>query len=807
MWLIDQVGSVLVADATGSGKTRMGAEILRAMVNRLWSRGRVRNHIPVILAPPRVLKNWERDARAINLAVATTSHAFLSGSTDDHQEHQGVLQRAQVVAIDEAHNFLNRDSNRSRTLLRAAPEHTLLLTATPINREAGDLLTIINMLGPDNFDDQIIDLVVDLAYMRAPRGERALVSDEQYERLQRAIRQFTLRRTKRHFNALIRQQPDAYHNRLGQPCRYPDTEAHFYPTGEGADDERLMAPIHRALSLLQGAAFFHRTLRLPDSPAWRGRPHPEVAWLDSMLRGAKALARYHVLAALRSSRVAALEHLVGTREAWQLLGYGEEPPLKQNAETGNMRDRIREKGGQLPQNELGIEDIPIFLRDADAHRQICERESQIYAGLVKLIRAISDRREETKATLIAELLQRRPLALAFDARPITLHDIARRLTARGITVRLATPEVVRRLEQRDGRLSRMDSGHAMVESWLPQDGPAFAPREGEELIFQRYRVVQTLIGGNVTLPGGLDEEPSEEVPLDEAVSTDGEVLTPDALVARRKRAEAESERIPDAFSPVRELVSGTEAIIAEDIYLHYRGVQARVVSAVAAVRSPEPWAFLCLAGSEDGAPRFVLLAEMGGTPLTALEPVCEALRLRLGPSVAARPFDTTAATQLHQALDRLNAAEELMLPRKKQRALTELRLLLDYFGVGQAPRRGRKPRAAAELDERWWEAAGALCDLLDGPRVREGRDGRRIMVDLGVVADRWLTLLRPAWLAVGTRFVYLAPAALNRTGDHADSGLGSEHGVERLPLLTEGVLDLRPGDGPPQPSPQECGDL
>lgn len=665
MWLIDQVGSVLVADATGSGKTRMGSEILRAMVNHLWARGRVRNHIPVIVAPPRVLDNWKRDARAINLPVETTSHALLSGSSEEHRAHQGVLQRAQVVAIDEAHNFLNRDSNRSRALLRATPEHALLLTATPINREAGDLLTIINLLGPDNFDDQIIDLVVELAQTRVPRGERTLVSDEQYGRLQRAIRQFTLRRTKRDFNALIRQQPEAYRNRLGQPCRYPNTEAKFYPTGESAEDATLMGPVYRTLDRLQGVAFFHRTLRLPDSPAWRGRPNPEAAWIESMLRGAKALARYHVLAALRSSRAAALEHLVGTREAWRLLGYGEEPPLKLYADTGNMRDRVLELGGQLPQNELGAVDLPIFLRDADVHRQLCERESQIYAGLVQLIGAISDRREATKAELIAGLLPRRPLVLAFDARPITLHDIARRLTDRSVTVRIATPErktdsarvleefalgspasgvvalctdamaeginlqaasaivhldlptVVRRLEQRDGRLSRMDSGHAVVESWLPQDGPAFAPREGEALIFQRYRIVQTLIGGNVTLPGetdtGLDEGPDAEEPLEEGAA-DGRILTPDALVERRRLAEEVAERIPDAFSPVRDLVIGADAIVPGGVYLHYRGVQARVVSAVAAVQAVEPWAFLCLAGADDGAPRFVLLDGPAGEP-------------------------------------------------------------------------------------------------------------------------------------------------------------------------------------------------
>ncbi|PDW03751.1 SNF2-related protein [Candidatus Viridilinea mediisalina] len=561
IWLIDQVGSVLVADATGSGKTRLGAEILRAMTNRLWERGRVRNHIPVVVAPPRVLTDWERDATSINLPSERYPHSLLSRKPNEkYQVHQDVLQRAQVLAIDEAHNFLNTTSNRSRALLRCAPEHTLLLTATPLNRELSDLLTIINLLGPDNFDDHIIDLVLQAAQVRPypstggkskTKGTSSLpMGPDDILLLQRAIRQFMLRRTKRQFNALIDQEPEAYRNRLGNLCRYPKTRAQYYPTNETEQDQRWIVAVRNALAKLNGMAFVHKVLRVPDSPRWRNHAEPDRAWLEGMLQSAKALASYHVLAALRSSRLAALEHLFGTRAAWS--EYYEEPvPLKHTAETGNLRNRVRQLGGTLPVNQLTIADLPAILTNPESHRIACERDAEIYDAIGEIIRKISDQRETSKARLIATLLEHHHLLIAFDARPITLHGLARRLADDRIQIRIATserpqdcqkvmqefrlgseashivalctdamsesinlqaasaivhldlPTVVRRLEQRDGRLNRMDSDHGEVESWLPQDSKAFAPTSGEELIYRRYRMVETLLGGNVVLPDDL----------------------------------------------------------------------------------------------------------------------------------------------------------------------------------------------------------------------------------------------------------------------------------------------------------------
>lgn len=61
LWIVENVGSVLVADATGSGKTRMGAHLVRAVRDRLWSTGRVRRDLTVLVRPPSVENTWYRE--------------------------------------------------------------------------------------------------------------------------------------------------------------------------------------------------------------------------------------------------------------------------------------------------------------------------------------------------------------------------------------------------------------------------------------------------------------------------------------------------------------------------------------------------------------------------------------------------------------------------------------------------------------------------------------------------------------------------------------------------------------------------
>lgn len=62
LWVVENAGSVLVADATGSGKTRMGAHLTRAARDRLWATDRVHSDLSVLVCPPAVQDQRRREA-------------------------------------------------------------------------------------------------------------------------------------------------------------------------------------------------------------------------------------------------------------------------------------------------------------------------------------------------------------------------------------------------------------------------------------------------------------------------------------------------------------------------------------------------------------------------------------------------------------------------------------------------------------------------------------------------------------------------------------------------------------------------
>ncbi len=136
LWITERVGSVLVADATGSGKTRMGAHLVRAVHDRLWSTGRVRRGGTVLVCPPPVQATWFEEAVKCGLNIATVSHGLLSrGTTDGLRPEAEAVRSAQILAVDESHNFLSPGTNRSQQVRSSVADSVLLFTATPINRD------------------------------------------------------------------------------------------------------------------------------------------------------------------------------------------------------------------------------------------------------------------------------------------------------------------------------------------------------------------------------------------------------------------------------------------------------------------------------------------------------------------------------------------------------------------------------------------------------------------------------------------------------------------------------------------------
>src|SRR5690606_14575820 len=146
--------------------------------------------------------------------------------TDNYSKAIKNIKNANILVIDEAHNYLNPKSVRSLSLKNSLANSIILVTATPINKRAEDLLRLIELLDIDNLDDN------ELKQYKELKRLQKIKSLQQSEHLRQYINKFTVRRTKRQLNQLIAKDPQSYSNREGKTCKYPEHICKTYTTGE-----------------------------------------------------------------------------------------------------------------------------------------------------------------------------------------------------------------------------------------------------------------------------------------------------------------------------------------------------------------------------------------------------------------------------------------------------------------------------------------------------------------------------------------------------------------------------------------------
>jgi hypothetical protein len=755
LWIVGQVGSALVADATGSGKTRMGAQLVRAIRDQLWSSGRARRDLTVLVCPPAVRGVWKQEAVHCGLALTTVSHGVLSQSASETERHEHrAVHRAEILAVDEAHNFLNRDATRTRRLRQSVADHVVLFTATPISRGAADLLHLVALLGADNFEDETLDVLA-----RLERRRDDVLTAAEGERLRHEIQRFTVRRTKHQINELVDREPNAYmHKRTGRVCRFPQHSARIYPTGESEQDQQVANRIRELAHGLKGIVQLPRRFAVPPGQ----RPFvTDEQWVRQRVGAARGLAVHHVLTAMRSSRSALVEHISGTIEASRRFSLSE--AFKQ-VDTGDVLGRVTRLSGVGPP-ELELESVgPTWLTDVEQWAATCDSEHRIYAAILDAVLHLTPHREEAKCALLAELATRHDRLLAFDRYLITLSvlavDLAQRLgssipvlvaTGGGMTSRrrlirdfgphsevrgvalcsdamneglnlqgasavlhLDLPTTLRVAEQRVGRVDRMDTPHEAIEVWWPQDGPTFATRAGERLA-ARAAEAEHLLGSNLPLPhfDGVDVD-------------DDSVVDVKLLVEAEATDQSSWDGLRDAFEPVRSLVRGEGSLVPTDVYAAYRHITERVIARVAPIRSHRPWAFFAIRASDDDAPRW-LLVDAEEPPAGELDVVALQLRSRLTGDPPSCPLDEAAMASLDAFLEVAARAEQELLPRRLRRALHQMRDVLDSWSS--------TARAAAN-----WETADRWAALLS---MCESEDDVHSRPDPHLVAEGWLKLVTP----------------------------------------------------------------
>lgn len=754
LWVIQSVGSVLVADATGSGKTKMGAHLVRAVRDRLWSTGRVRRDLTVVVGPPAVINTWKEEARSVGLGISPVSHGHLSRASPDGQKPEELdVRGAQILAVDEAHNFLNNSSTRTQQVRDSLADNVLLFTATPISRGASDLLNLVGLLGPDNFDDHTLDVL-----NRLDRGrsfERSL-SDDEANALRREIQRFTVRRTKSQINEMVDRDPDAYiHAVTKKVCRYPSHSARIYPTKETSADNDAAEGIRSFSSQFLGIAQLEEYIAVPR--AYRSF-YTDEQWLQARLRSIKGLAQHHVAEALRSSRAALVEHISGTKAAAEHFGLN---ARFKPSDTGNVVQKLHnaiERG--VPTINLDDCVPPEWMTVNELWTEACEKEIDFYEQILGLARDLSSSREDAKTELLLDLRKHHERILVFEHHPITLAVIESLLnrtelgdtkiftasspsqkksvirafapdaSGRAIAlcsdamneglnlqgascvVHLDLPTTLRVAEQRVGRVDRMDSPYSVIEVWWPNDGPSFATRAYERLL-QRSRESAFLLGSNLLIPDLSEPDTSLIVPVDSWIK-ELDTMVPEPW-----------DGIRDALDPVRQLVTGSNPIIPNDIYNQWRDSKHRVLSRVAPVTSSRSWAFFTIAAASHGAPRWILI-ESTDSPriITNLNEIAERLRVLLSETPQSRELDYAASEALGKFLRVASSAERQLLPRRMLRALDQMSYVLQQW-ARQARIAGDETRAT-----QWLEIENLVSS--EEPQV-----------DPHLVAEGWLSLVAP----------------------------------------------------------------
>ncbi len=722
MQILQQQGNLLVADPTGSGKTRMVSALQVALAQRLHAIGEGDRTYTTIICPPVVMDGWEGECLNGKLEVPRPlSHGLLSNAGPRNEEKaKQQLANGRILIMDEAHNYLNQGSKRSRYLSGHGADHVILSTATPINRKAEDLLRLVELLDPDNLSD------TELTEYKRLRKQRPLVATEATRaQLRSYIWRFTLRRTKKQLNALIAQEPEAYTNHLGEQCRYPQHEALTYATGGTAEDLVLAKEIHKAAAELKGLIHLRNIRRPFDRPM--DTVADATAYMQNRLLASQSLARYRLEMGMRSSRAALVEHIHGTEKAKEWFALG---AVKKNA-SGDVVSTLKAMGLPKVDKELRAS-IPAWLRDQTAFDEVRQQEINVYERIASMARRMSDARERTKAAQLREAISKHGAVVAFDHTVVSLHQIAQFVNSdgskhrviiakggdkthqkevlealklestvtdlvvlcsdslsegvnmqhAGAVVLMDMPSVLRLAEQRVGRIDRLDSPHQRITVYWPDDPEPFGLR-GDRKLFRTLRIADQLIGNNMEPPLELARRYEEM----------GTISAADAIAEFQQEDDDTAwENMKDAFGEVHALKQDPGRLVSDELYQDMCKVSGTVRCRVSYARATIPWAFFAMRGTDQRAPRWIFIDHEGRVQ-SDYNMVCTALRARL--------TDAENTKYTRDDLDRFiklyRRNERAALPHKKRRALDVAEHLLERQVKHYENERDREQYMAREL--------------------------------------------------------------------------------------------------------------
>lgn len=750
--ILQNQSNVLIADPTGAGKTKLCTSVILALKHWLIEIGQHENN-SLIICPPLVQSKWEEEFLSLSvLNSSNISMGLLSNAgIKSKKSIQDKFKIANILTIDEAHNYLSPDSNRTIQIKNNQANFKILVTATPISKKAEDLLRLIELLDIDNLSDK--DFIAYKELIRRPY----IKNDATLNNLRNFISQFTIRRTKKLLNKEIDKEPEKYINKLGRTCKFPKQIAITYKTKETQRDKKIVDEINELCGRLNGITY----LTSFGKPKYDDFTDEDlIKYISRRVTSAKALCVYMIRSALRSSTAALVEHIEGTDAALRHFGF----EGKQN-KTGNLIDKIRERivNETFPRKHRSFKNemFPSWLVDTDEYFAQCENEVLVYNKISILAKSLSNSRELGKVQTLIKISSTHDNILAFDSTVITLHYLSflfkahypdyQILVASGgekdkdskkvLTVfnlestssekhialcsdkmsesidlqkascvmLLDMPSVLRLVEQRVGRVDRMDSIHKEINVYWPNDSEQFSLKADRRIIDTNI-MVENIYGSNINVPNDLRDKHFEQ--------------TDDVNSIIKEYADFNDKDeswtgIHDSFLPIAELKEGKTALLKEDDYNQFKDVSSSVKTKVSFVNSDVNWCFIATRGSKYKSPKWYFINDEDDIK-TDYPEICDLLRSNLSRTSQELKWDDTS---LAKYIEILKQKERELLPHKKRRALKVAEAVLRKWKKDKSISRG---------------LSNSITDMLKllNPKTSESVDYERL-------AEEWVLILQP----------------------------------------------------------------
>ncbi len=707
--ILQKQSNVLIADPTGAGKTKLCTSLILALKHWLYQSGENYKTNSLTICPPLVVEKWESEFSSLKrMDNKQISMGLLSNaSIKNKQKVKQNLSYANILTIDEAHNYLSSESNRTNIIKSNKAEFKILATATPISKRIEDVLKLIELLDIDNLSDEDFGKYKDL--VNKPYYSNN--DNENIESLRNFVSKFTVRRTKKFLNKEIDKEIDKYQNRLGKTCRFPEQKEKSYKTKENEKDREIVEKINILLDKLKGITYLTNF----------NKPNFEITtqeskqgYINRRVSSSRALSIYMIRSTLRSSNVALIEHIEGSNKAMELFGFKGKTNL-----TGNKIQKISEiiNKAKLPKKNQIFNDVhfPSWLINKEEYIKTCQEELSIYEEISKLALELSGDRELGKLDKLVELLDSHENILAFDSTVITLYYLQKLfkehyshiklLVATGndrdnesikvieqfsltsenegkcialcsdkmsesidlqkasCVLLLDLPSVLRVVEQRIGRVDRMDSFHQQIEIYWPDDSKEFSLSTDSKLI-RTNDLVDELFGSNFEIPKQIKDK--------HFTNTD----STDSIIKEYKEFVDKDESwsgIHDSFQSVIDLKEGDKALIQENVYEEFINVSSTVKTRVSFIESKNNWCFLAMKGDVLKSPRWYFIDENNNIESDISE-VCKLLRENITHKNDKLEWNDVA---LKTFINKFKDKSRDLLPPKKKRALDVAKYLIE----------------------------------------------------------------------------------------------------------------------------------